>query len=325
MATKQSFFDKFNDKIRISYNEDSKLRDKRDMLLENIRAGIKNYCSDNNIKTLKFKTFNQGSYDLRTGIKPLYNEDHDIDVGIIFQYKRNELSAKDIVELVYNSLQSPNRTVEYMRPCLRVQYHRKDERIYHVDIAIYCEESSYFGDKHFLARSENTGSKKDKYWEDAEPYRLKEIFNEKYPEKSDLEQFRRIVRFLKRWKDEQFSAAGNNRPTGIALTACAYDWYKPNKSYNQEKGKYEYSDLNALISLIDKMINNFNWSGRLKIKLPVKPYNELFEKMTDIQMDNFNKKLKIIKDKLNEAYDAEYTNTFCSPLIDVFGSDFPES
>lgn len=37
----------------------------------------------------------------------------------------------------------------------------------------------------------------------------------------------RIIRYLKRWKDFQFSEKGNARPPGIALTMTAYQLFQP--------------------------------------------------------------------------------------------------
>jgi hypothetical protein len=252
MASKQIQFNKFNDKIRISYDEDNKLREKRDMLLTNIREGLRDYALKQGIKIPRFDTFNQGSYDLRTGIKPLVSEDHDIDVGLVFESKKNELDASNIAKIVYNSLLLPNRTVEIKRPCVRVQYHRNEEKYYHVDIAIYClEKDSWNNETFYLSRSDVTGSKENRYWEVAEPKKLKDILRNKYSKDEEFEQFRRVIRFFKRWKDENFSSTGNNRPTGIALTACSHNWFEPTTVYWQETGKTEYFDLFALQKLVD--------------------------------------------------------------------------
>jgi len=324
MPTTQTYFNRFNEKIRISYEEDTKLRDKRDLLLDNIRHCIKYFANHNNITIPHFDTFNQGSYDLRTGIKPLYSEDHDIDVGIVFQIKRNEADPQKLVNLVFQALQSPNRTVEKKRPCLRVQYHKNDEKTYHVDIAIYCvEQGLWNSENYFLARSPKTGSKDIKLWEQAAPFRLKEIFREKYQKNEELEQFRRIIRYLKRWKDISFSATGNNRPTGIGLTACVYNW-TTYQQINLDTGKSEDYDLGGLIQVVDKIIGSFNsWTNRLVVNLPVVPNNDLFEKMTDSQMQNFKNKLLNLQNSLKQASQAKYINEFCNPLRNVFGEDFP--
>jgi len=324
MASKQIQFNKFNEQIRVSYEEDSKLREKRDMLLTNIREGLRDYALKQGIKIPRFDTFNQGSYELRTGIKPLVSEDHDIDVGLVFESTRKDLDASQIAKIVYNSLLLPNRTVEIKRPCVRVQYHRNEEKYYHVDIAIYClEKDNWNNETYYLSRSDVTGSKEIRFWEVAEPKKLKEILRNKYSKDEEFEQFRRVIRFLKRWKDENFSSAGNNRPTGIALTACAHNWFEPTTVYWQDTGKTEYFDLSALQKLVNKIIDNFDWSGKIKVNLPVKPNNNLFSKMTDNQMQTFKNKLNTLKECIAEGYKAEYTTDYCKAMIKVFGNDFP--
>jgi len=324
MASKQIQFNKFNDKIRISYDEDSKLREKRDMLLTNIREGLRDYALKQGIKIPRFDTFNQGSYDLRTGIKPLVSEDHDIDVGLVFESKRTELDASQIAKIVYNSLLLPNRTVEIKRPCVRVQYHRNEEKYYHVDIAIYCLEKDYWNNEtYYLSRSDVTGSKENRFWEIAEPKKLKDILRNKYTKDEEFEQFRRIIRFLKRWKDENFSSTGNNRPTGIALTACAHNWLEPTTVYIQDTGKTEYFDLFALQKLVDKIIGDFDRAGKINVNLPVKPNNNLFSKMTDIQMQNFKSRINVLKENITGACNAKDLEEYCKYMRNVFGNDFP--
>ena len=63
MKPLQTYFHQFNENIRISYDEDSTLREKRDILLKEIRAFLSKKFPQN---TPKFDTFNQGSYDLGT-------------------------------------------------------------------------------------------------------------------------------------------------------------------------------------------------------------------------------------------------------------------
>jgi len=70
----------------------------------------------------------------------------------------------------------------------------------------------------------------------------------------------------------------------------------------------------------------FNWfDNKISVKLPVQPYNELFEKMSDNQMASMKNKLINLRDILNIASNASYTTTACSELRKVFGVDFPEA
>ena len=312
MAAKQSFFKKFDKKIKIGYDEDNKLKEKRDMLLSNLRDGLKQLAYERGIKIPRYEWFNQGSYGLGTGIKPLHSEDYDIDVGIIFNFSRQNYLPTEVKKWVYDALQSGNRTVEYKSPCVRVRYHKNYKKSYHVDIAIYTKEESNSGLNYYLAKGFVTSKEEEKIWEVAEPFRLKETLKNQYRNRESDEQFRIIVRFLKRWKDEKFSAAGNAKPTGIALTACILKWFR-----------FDNEDLIALQNLVNNVIQNFNWNNRISVNLPVAPRNNLFGEMTDKQMLAFKNKLIRLTENLQEAQKAEHINTFVLPLIDAFGSDFP--
>ena len=161
-------------------------------------------------------------------------------------------------------------------------------------------------------------------WEATEPNGLIEIFRQKFPNQGDQDQFRRVIRFLKRWKDRNFSAVGNQRPTGIAMTACAMNWFQAEISYNFHNGKLYYDDLKALKNLAGSILNQFDLGNRISVYLSVPPYNDLFEKMSAQQMQNFKIKLAgLISVNLNRVEGASNTFLACCALQDVFGDDFP--
>ena len=68
MADVQSNFKTFHDKIKLSdNNENAKLRDKREIIVNALRNGLKEHAEDTGQK-LTFTHFNQGSYALGTGM-----------------------------------------------------------------------------------------------------------------------------------------------------------------------------------------------------------------------------------------------------------------
>ena len=317
MANIQPQFNKFNDTIRISYDEDRKLREKRDMLLTELRTALAQKFVRAGVSIPRFDTFNQGSYYMHTGVKPLASEDHDIDVGIRFHFPKENYAPTDVKKWVYEALQTGARTVEYHRNCIRAQYHKAGEKAYHVDIAVYAHPDSN-GGKTYLAKG-YVGSKEEyKKWEPADPEQLKTLFDTKFADVDDRAQFRRIIRYLKKWKDVNFSASGNERPTGIALTACAIQWFAPNQSYYSP-----YNDLDALLKVVNGMISGYFWFNKLDVKLPVQPYNNLFEKMSDKQMQTMKEKLTVLRDALMAANNDYSATNACAKLQTVFGHDFP--
>ena len=325
MANVQTYFNKFHDTIRRSYEDNSILRSKRDLLLNDLREGLRRYAQNRNLRIPRFEHFNQGSYGIGTGIEPLPGEDYDIDVGLNFHLSKNDYSPVQVKQWVYEALHTGNRTVEYKRPCVRVQYHRAGEEVYHVDLAIYAENPSNWDNRIYLAKGFLGSAPENQIWEPADPRGLIEGFQRKFQgQNGNRDQFRRIIRYLKRWKDFNFSANGNERPTGIAMTACAMNWFQVGTIYNFNDGQYYYDDLKALKNLAGAILNQFSFRSRISVRLPVPPNNDLFEKMSDKQMQNFKIKLAgLISVDLCKAEEAPNAFLACSALRRAFGDDFP--
>jgi len=187
--------------------------------------------------------------------------------------------------------------------------------------------------KVYLAKGKPGSLEENKVWEESNP---KDLINEIRDHLSDVEdrkQFRRIVRYLKRWKDVNFNN-GSGKPTGIALTSCVYHWLTIQRDVDLFDGKRTYRDLDALIDIVSRMHSNFvneivevdgeyKSMPRLKVDLPVKPYPELFQKMTSKQMVTFKERLETLLDKLQEAKDQSDPTDAAEILQSQFGSDFP--
>lgn len=82
MADLQTQFLGFHSAIRLgTYEENSFLRDKRDLIIEQLKSRLKEK-KDEGYPQYE-RSFNQGSYALNTGIKPIRDGDYDIDVGVL--------------------------------------------------------------------------------------------------------------------------------------------------------------------------------------------------------------------------------------------------
>ena len=277
MANVQTYFNKFHDTIRRSYDDSDILREKRDLLLDDLREGLGRYAQDQNVKIPRFEHFNQGSYAMGTGIEPLPGEDYDIDVGLNFHLSKNDYLPVQVKKWVYEALRTGNRTVDYKRPCVRIQYHRASEVAYHVDLAVYSKDIHNWGNQTYLAKGFLGSAPENQIWEPADPGGLIEDFQRKFQgEDRNRDQFRRIIRYLKKWKDFNFSANGNERPTGIAMTACAMNWFQVGTTYNLYAQRWEYDDLKTLKNLAESILNQFGFGNRISTHLPVPPYNDLF-------------------------------------------------
>ena len=108
------------------------------------------------------------------------------------------------------------------------------------------------------------------------------------------------------------------------ITACALNWFQRGARYNPSDGKNYYDDLTALKNLCGSILNQFGFGNRISVYLPVSPYNDLFGKMSDRQMENFKVKLAgLYSVDLGTAEDAPTAFLACSALRRAFGDDFP--
>jgi hypothetical protein len=312
----QTEFSKFDELIKLKNIDDNQdLRDKRDMLVEELQ----NWLKKNKKPTVAF--MNQGSYAMGTGIKSLEDNDndYDIDVGLKFNLQtRDYPNAVEVKTWVEDALTKGNRTVEMMRPCVRVQYTKDEKPTYHVDLAVY----GYNGEQLQLAKGFRGSSAENKYWEDSDPEKLKELLNDKFVDTEAKAQFKRIIRYLKRWKDYKFPTKGDAAPTGIALTAMCYEWFEPNtEKWNGDK---EINDLEALKDLLIKICSLGNNCG-LDVRLPVKPENELCEKInaSHNHVEKYKKKMNDLKNAVSAAFGEIDPAEAAKMLEKEFGSDFP--
>jgi hypothetical protein len=308
MTILQSEFNKFNNAIRLGWdNEQAKLRERRDAVLDRIRQRLEGPS---------FDPFNQGSYELRTGVKPV-DGDYDIDVGLRFNTTKEEWpDPVALKQRVVDALSGYN--VELRRPCVTVYYQRHNEPLYHVDLNVYVPAVTE-GMLHLAVGKFGDGSSL-KEWRHTDPLALSDALDKKFGA-DDREQCRRVIRYLKRWKDLKFSTLGDAAPKGIGLTAAALQWFAPNKQRDGVAGRVHYDDLRALAGLVATMLANA--SPRLVVKLPVSPHDDLFRRMNDEQMSVFVAKLGKLDDGLQRALAEADEGAASRILRDLFGDDFP--
>lgn len=307
MTSLQSEFSRFNDAIRLGWDDEQAiLRERRDAVIDQIRERI---------DAPAFDVFNQGSYKLGTGIKPV-DGDYDIDVGLRFHTTREAWDPVELKRRVHAALSGYN--VEIRRPCVTVQYQRRGEPLYHVDLNVYVPAAG--GDLLYLAVGKHGDAASLREWRPSDPNALAAAIDRQYIP-GDREQFRRVVRYLKRWKDLEFSHEGTAAPTGIALTASALQWFAPATQRDAVANRVHHCDLLALGDLVARMVAHA--SPRLRVHLPVPPHDDLFARMNAAQMQVFRDKLTRLADALRAARsDADDVSTG-DILRRHLGDDFP--
>lgn len=322
MADLQKYFYVFHDNIKLVLSDEQELRDKRDEIIEQLKENLKQETE------LNFETFNQGSYAMKTGIKALDKGDYDIDVGILFSLQEKE--DEDPIEMkntVFNALQE-FEDVKIKIPCVTVKFENENENSpnYHVDFAIYAKDDL---ENYYIAKGKSQSLAENKLWEECDPKELIKIIKEVFNSQDERRQFRRIIRYLKRWKDLKFKGQVN-RPTGIGLTIAAVEKFEPCYTEDNVSFNKKFNDLKALRIFVDKMIQDFqsvcenDESGvRLKVILPTKPFNDIYSKVTLNQMKDFKSKLENLRDNLIEAEKLVDTREACELIMSELGEDFP--
>lgn len=199
------------------------------------------------------------------------------------------------------------------KPCVTVEYMKDGERELHIDMAIYSTNSSGVTQ---LARGRDTDPANDehRFWEASEAKKLNETIIDAF-NGTDREQWRRVVRYMKRWRDIKI---GHKNVPSIALTVEAMVQFQA--VYDKVDGKAR--DLIAIRDLIDRILNRWV-AKRLQIWLPVQTRCDLLQDVTDTQMEDFKTKLTKLRDVLNDADKEADTHEACKLLHGQFGEDFP--
>lgn len=324
----QKYFKDFNKAIKMDYTEKSELASKRDILLKKLRD------SD---ELPSFIELNQGSYIMNTGVEPL-DKEYDIDVGL--RFKVNKADYEEPTELKNRIRDILQNHTEYgakvKKPCVTVTYKKDGEIAYHVDLVVYAyEDKDDTESKLYLARGKD--SKPDEIcWEKSDPKGLVGYINGKFADNTDdRNQYRRVIRYIKRWKNLKFGSTGNVEPPSIGITLIAADKFKVSKSYAYLEEKWNYDDLEALIGFVKEVQSLFMFQGlsengrllyRIKYSLPSSlnfEYDtDVFKKMSNIHMTNFKDEIDKLVTDLEAVKKEPDEVEQCKFLNKIFGEDF---
>lgn len=333
MADIQKHFRNFDDAIRFDRDHEiATLAEKRERVLRRLSEGIARQRKEG--KTIpSYEPFNQGSYPMKLGVKPV-DGDFDIDVGLRFALSTADYRDPGVVKTwVYEAVKNHTKDVEIRRGCVTVQYQEKGEDAYHVDLVCYSSKEKNADGKDYIAK----GKPGNCLWEPSDPQALEAVLftDTRTGQKragEDLDQYRRVIRALKRWKDVHFAGYKRKGPKGIALTVAAYRWFEVSKTTDGSTQTVRYDDLEALRSLVHRMVSSFlpTWSAqankhlpRLRVELPIPPGSDLCDNMSDAGMAAFKERLEKLLDALKAAQADTDATAACKRLREHFGPDFP--
>lgn len=313
MADVQKYFEEFHQKIAVDIEMKEKLREKRDIVLDLIRKYLKEKGHPS------FTQFMQGSYRMGTGIQPLDGQEFDIDTGLQFDLGESPAvtKAEEIRKWVFDAVDGHTKKVEAKGPCIRVTYRENGVEAFHLDLVAYAVWEAGDKDEYRLAHS------KDGWLEADPPTLLEKVKEAREPfngdalcdSKTQTDQFRRVVRYLRRWSDFALPGEQEGKPTGLALVLLCRDRLSPTASLSGCA-----DDRKALEALASEVTN---LSGRLTAYKPTPQYEDMFARLTDEKMMELKARFGALYDALVEADRAADPVVACKALQKVFGNDFP--
>lgn len=320
MKLKKEFSD-FYSAIRID-SETNALKEKREVLQGDIESKLPGILEDHEISITKsdIRIIDQGSYKYNTTIK---DDVVDRDVAVIISLNTSDNDdPRKIKGFLKDSINISSRTVTIKEPCVRASYYENGDEWLHIDLPLYAQDVE---DHIYLARGKSTSN--DYSWESADPDGLNDYL---CSEINGNAQLRRIICFIKKWRNEKYSGASSDHevPPSIGLTLLACDCFSA-QSTNEED-----NDLLSLQKTMKAILDEFSvtkdlygniTAASINRCLPVTPYSDVFKKMKDSSstyMITFYKRLSKAVDNLTNAVNVESAHDAGEYVQRVFGAEF---
>ena len=291
----QTHFDKFDDKIKLGREHDAykKARDRDD----SIRAEVKTAFSEAGYPVVG--DFIQGSLKTHTGIVPL-SGDYDIDRALVIDQENapeNPVTPKKKALDVLEGRGFKNAKIK--KPCVTADYASDNV---HIDFIIYKRS----GNQHYLAVGKKNSDEDNREWSVADPLGLMDWIDDTsdYDEdeaKDMLAQFRRLVRYLKRWRHVQFSDTVAAKVFSIGLTVMAKRELVP--AFSTAGARKDLMALRATVeAILDAGYFDEEETGRYRVRvdLPVEPCRDIFDGSSLDTGTQFHNKLQRLKNRLAE-------------------------
>jgi len=296
MANCHKLFQLYHDTILIDSDKKKDLIKGRNAIREKIRK----YFREEKPNEI-FPVFaSQGSYKMGTLVNPPKEEDetaeYDLDDGIYFKGKEEaRKSVATYHSWIMGAVEGHTKNIEDKTTCVRISY-VKD---YHIDFPIYF----------FSANAEHPQlAHKSKDWIDSDPLEFSNWFTEKA---QGNDQLRRIVRYLKGWRDFRNSKKSYPKmPSGLILTILGTNNYVKN----------ERDDI-SLYETLEKIHQELKLN--FKCFRPTRPTDEdLFAKYSDRQKDYFMEQLEAFYESAGLSLEHPIPKDACTEWQRHLGARF---
>ncbi|MFK5948258.1 MAG: nucleotidyltransferase [Methylococcales bacterium] len=319
MSNIQKHFRTFHDAIKLSKQDSAykSARERDDSITKDVRKAFK----DAGYPVIE--DFIQGSFSTDTAILKKAG-DFDIDRAIVIDASDapdNPVKPKvTICDDVLEKRGFKNRKIK--KPCVTADYTSEN---LHIDFPVYRKT----GDSYQLAIGKRNSDEDNRKWDASDPKGLKSWIKDKssyYGSADDkLLQFNRTVRYLKRWRDEQFSESVASKVYSIGITVMAKECFSA--SFDDNGAPDDLTSLKATVSQIlsqgyfSRTINTEQYN--VTVNIPVNPWRDIFDGSSIDTGTQFKNKLSRLENKLQEAISEENEVKQCKILREMFGDDFP--
>ena len=293
--TIQTHFHDFHDRIKLARGDGAykTARERDDSIKKDVMAAFKEagypVVSD----------FIQGSLKTNTGVRPL-NGDYDVDRALVIDYEAvpdNPVTPKKKALDVLEDRGFKNARIK--KPCVTADY--LSDNI-HIDFIIYRRS----GDQHWLAVGKKNSDEANREWSSCDPLGLLEWINDTDDFGDDAAdagaQFRRLVRYLKRWRDVKFTESVAAKIYSIGLTVMVkqqFQW-----SFNDEGVE---DDLTALRETANAILEGPYFTEveadgyHVSVELPVEPCRDIFDGSSLTTGTRFYNELTRLVKRLDES------------------------
>lgn len=291
MANCNNLFLEFNQQLLIPEGKRQKLIKSKDYLRELIRKHFRE-----NHPGYNPQFYIQGSYKMGTIIRTQDNT-CDLDDGVYFLSNPEGVSGKTLQKWVHDAVFGVTSTPpRHRKKSITVDYVND----YNIDLPVYWFDKE--NNKHPFIAVKNDD------WQEDDPREFIKYFGSK---KDSNGQLIRMVKYLKAWCDHD--SKHGKMPSGLAMTVLALKYFQSN----------ERDDVAFKFLLVEI---ERNLKRPYKCLIPTTPFDNLFDKLDDNQLDNFKALLQDFIADAKNAIDVERNQQKASLIWQKHFGDiyFPE-
>lgn len=289
-----TYFEKFLD-TEVNLNENRLQR------LNQSSSAVITYLSQN-LEAYQ-KTERQGSYGLKTIIKPVGNREYDADM-LLYMASDADKEPKDYINDVYNCLKQNGNyedKVHRRTRCVYIDYAGD----FHLDLVPCITD----GEQQFICNN------KENRFEATDGTGYRDWFNEKT--RITNGNLKRVTRLLKFLRDHK----GNFSVKSILLTTLI-----GNSVYDSDEGSENFKNIPTSLKTVANRINRFLQDNSLMPEIcnPVLPMESFTRHWDQDKYRHFRDMFNLYTTKINEAFDAKDHNTSVKKWRELFNENFGE-